>query len=538
MMLGTVDAQLNFDDMTGGCEPSAQMQCGGHGACDPVARTCACDEWWSQRSDFVDSQDCPTSLIAIYVLWGLNIAEIIWVLYSTSYVLVARAENYFEQRRLKKDYSLWKNKGLIAVMIYFGVSLPSQLAMAILHMVDPVTRVGFELFPTVLFFFGKVGLYLSSIFLQGPLISAVLHGQPGAKRLVKLNYMLNFGVSTCSIIVGTFAFITFDYFRFNLPKQIEIMRAYYFVQAATLIINGLQAYMVKKWVYKVLDTAKALVSSGDKTESLKRKVGDLQGQIIKQGILQGIIYVIMGAVPFLINKHAYFLPLSWLAMPIIGKRLAFQFDLDKAGAKTIAARLGLKKSSAFDNSTTGSKKRKEGDISFNADITQSENPSFMQGSQFGSTVQPVDDKQGKTGKKNAKQAQLVLSVAISDEEGGMQEIMSEENTALKEKFTEFVRGRYATEALVLYDECAKYQAMARSGASQDQLREMGKKIVDAHVREDAPQPVDMPDDMRKELIAAQSHQTFTAQTFDKAKGMAFDLLKSNFYHHFAKSYLT
>ena len=287
----SVDAQLNLNNLSGGCDPlvDASQQCGGHGRCESLHQTCTCDDLWSQKSDFVDSQDCPTSVVAMYVLWGVNILEILWVLYSTAYVLVARAENYFEQRRLKRDYGLWKNKGLIAVLIYFLIGLPSHLIMAILHMVDPLTRVGFDTFPTILFFLGKVGLYLSSIFLQGPLIAAVLHGQPEHKGLVRLNYGLNIAVSCASILVGSFAFITLDHFQSNLPKQIEIMRAYYYTQAATLLVNGIQAFLVKKWVFAALDTAKALVSSGDKTEHLKRKVGNLQGQIIKQGIIQGII---------------------------------------------------------------------------------------------------------------------------------------------------------------------------------------------------------------------------------------------------------
>jgi hypothetical protein len=287
----SVKAQVNFGDLSGGCDPtlSPSDQCGGHGVCESLTRTCTCAEFWSEKADFISAQDCPTSTIAIYVLWGINILEIVWVLYSTAYVLLARAENYLEQRRVKRDYSLWKNKGLIAVMIYFLFGLPSHLTMAILHMVDPVTRIGFDVFPTILFLFGKAGLYMSSIFLQGPIIAAVLHGQPQSKGLVRLNYCLNVAVSSASIIVGTFAFITYDHYQGNIPKQIEIMRAYYFAQAATLLANGMQAYLVKKWVFAALDTARALVSSGDKTEHLKRKVGNLQGQIIKQGIIQGLV---------------------------------------------------------------------------------------------------------------------------------------------------------------------------------------------------------------------------------------------------------
>ena len=223
-----------------------------------------------------------------------------------------------------------------------------------------------------------------------------------------------------------------------------------------------------------------------------------------------------------LTSHLYI-----LAMPIIGKRLAFQFDLDKAGAKTIAARLGLKKSSAFDNSTTGSKKRRDGDNSFNMDATQTDNNSYQQGSQFGSTTGEIRKKQAKTGQ--------VLSVALSDEEGGMQEILTEEKSALRDKFTEFVRSKYATEALVLYDACVRYQNLAQSGASKDELSKVGCEIIATHIMEGASQPVDMSATLRDSVLKLEQENSFDSKSFDQVKMMAFDLLKSNFYQHFAKT---
>ena len=161
--------------------------------------------------------------------------------------------------------------------------------MAVLHMVDPEVRVGFEIFPTILFFLAKSGLYFASIFLQGPLLATVLRGNDAVKHVVKNNYILNFLVSAGSITVGGFAFITMMHFRNDLTTQISIMRAYYFCQAGCLLFNSAQAYFVKKSVFKTLDKAQAIVSSSDKTESIKRKIGDLQKTVIKQGFIQGAI---------------------------------------------------------------------------------------------------------------------------------------------------------------------------------------------------------------------------------------------------------
>ena len=108
-----VKADFNFASSSGACDPNITVQCGGHGTCNPVNLKCTCDDLWSTAADFIESEDCPTSLIGIYILWAINVIEILWVIYGTSYVLVARLENFFEQRKKTQDYTLWKNKGLM-----------------------------------------------------------------------------------------------------------------------------------------------------------------------------------------------------------------------------------------------------------------------------------------------------------------------------------------------------------------------------------------------------------------------------------------
>lgn len=158
----------------GGCDQNNSYSCSNNGIC-LANSTCLCNEFWSQHADFVNVQDCPTSVIGIYILWGFSILEILWIIYSTAYVLVARAENFFEQKKKNSVYSLWKNKGLMfvalifsyfddyflstnktrfisAVILYFGICLPSHTIMCIIKMINPVSRIGFDIFPTILFF--------------------------------------------------------------------------------------------------------------------------------------------------------------------------------------------------------------------------------------------------------------------------------------------------------------------------------------------------------------------------------------------------
>lgn len=96
------------------CDANSSAVCGGNGQCNPATLRCECDAWWSTESDFIASTaDCPTSLVGMYVLWGLNLVEIVWVLYTTLYVITARVELFLETRKKNPAATLWKNKGLL-----------------------------------------------------------------------------------------------------------------------------------------------------------------------------------------------------------------------------------------------------------------------------------------------------------------------------------------------------------------------------------------------------------------------------------------
>ncbi|KAH9258070.1 hypothetical protein BASA81_003633 [Batrachochytrium salamandrivorans] len=179
------------------------------------------------RTLFIPPQIAPTSLVGMYVLWGLNLVEIVWVLYTTLYVITARVELFLETRKKNPTATLWKNKGLLMLV-------------------------------------------------QGPLIHAVLKGNLVTRRLVKINYVCNFFVSAMSILVGALPFVTLGQFvqnGGNTADQIAIMRAYYFAQASCLLINAMQALVVKRMIFKALDRVHGVVTSSDnKTAKIKQKL--------------------------------------------------------------------------------------------------------------------------------------------------------------------------------------------------------------------------------------------------------------------------
>jgi len=292
------------------CGPNS-VSCGTDGQC-------VCADGWSTDIDFLDVQYCNTSVIAMYVLWALNLVVCFWVLYKSFGIIIARFENFFEQRKTKKNYTLFQNKGLIAVIFSFGISMPSQIIMAILHLVQPTTRIGFDVFPTILFFTAKFGFYIAVLFFQGPMLAVTLRGDPTKRNIVRLGYIANSVSSILAIIIGGLPFIT--YVSYNGPgfitEQLAVMQAYYFLQTFAMFINLVLAIVIMKKVNAALNRAQDLVSNDEKknknNSSIRQKVNDLQKSSAIQASLQGTLYLLFGAIPFLWTAHAYFLPISWI----------------------------------------------------------------------------------------------------------------------------------------------------------------------------------------------------------------------------------
>ena len=307
--IGNAHGFIDFDNLEAPCDDSIGRNCGGNGQC--INGSCLCDNLWSKDTDFVQFEDCATSFIGIWVLWAVNIVFLIWVYYKSTSVILLRFEVFFETKKSRKGYGLMQNKGLIAVIMYFGISTPFHLIMSILHFVEPATRVGFDVLPTICFFFGKLGLYLAIFIVQSTMFATTLKGDRTKQSLIKLNTMFHLINSSMSILIGTFGFITLGAFQNEPGTQVQIMRAYYFCQGLTLLGNGTGCFIIKKMVNQALSRVQD-ISSGQRQESIRKKINELQDAGIKQGFLQGTIYILMGGIPFFINKHGYFLPISWI----------------------------------------------------------------------------------------------------------------------------------------------------------------------------------------------------------------------------------
>jgi len=541
-------------------ECAADSDCGMYASCDSQTQLCRCDPLWSTNADFYLNQECALSIVGIYILWAVNLALLLWVGWKCAFIVLARIENFLEQRRKKKDYKLWTNKGLIAVIVYFGLCYPAHFIMCVAHLAgDPTMRVGFDLLPTMCFFLAKIGLYVSSMFLQGPFLASTLKSFPLYKSLVNKNYFSNVALSCMSIFLGCLPLIIYGSFQSVgfLSSQIAILEFYYFVQGAVLGLNAVQAYIIRLLVFKRLDAARKYLGNQDQTQSMKAKISAFQDVLIRQGLIQMVVYVLMGAIPFFLNKHAYFLPLSWLIMPILGKNLAFQINLDKGNTRSLMERFGIKRTgtgtgtgtSGKDSSNAAANTKREAkpgsrtrmpDGTFIDSVNPLSAMSVVSPSDFDSSTParisarlgPGSPTKMSSSSKKKKAERANSSVHSSSTARSFADLISS-NSDLRQQFEAFVRSKYASEGLSLLDMSSEFHHLGKNPkTSQKKLDQLGKMICEKHLMLDSPHGVDMPAALIAFVLDQYKARHFERNAFDAIRGVAFHEIKDNFYFAF------
>lgn len=138
--------------------------CSDHGTC--ILETCFCDDGFSGRSDFVNTEgvDCQINLQAIRIIWGISLAT------SCVYIAqsVPRIKLRFQQALVTKaakeaqgkKYSWTANRGLMAMLWWSALVVPALLIYPILKIVrTDEEHVARTFWATYFFATGKVGFY-------------------------------------------------------------------------------------------------------------------------------------------------------------------------------------------------------------------------------------------------------------------------------------------------------------------------------------------------------------------------------------------
>jgi len=334
LVLGTVSANM-------GCEvvdvvPEFLNQnnllgvCSGAGQCERA--TCVCNEGYTGLSDILnsDGEDCQINILAVRCLWAFNL---VW-----TFLLIGRSlprirlkySQFLITKKLKEDIglptSIFHNRGMMSVIFVFGVCLPAVIAYSIMSLINPDLKIGLNFLPTFLHAIARTGFYMGVCFFQPLLFTTLFRSKSYkklARRLILINEWGTFFVCVGSSVLGFVPFITL--YGTDDAKGFLAITVWYLLMFGTVLMLtclGIQAGYLWYKVEKVL-TRSHDVSKSDRILQIKGALVDTQRESLRQAVLQGIIYMTFCLWGFLFNKYTYYLPIGWLAYPLIAKKIAF-----------------------------------------------------------------------------------------------------------------------------------------------------------------------------------------------------------------------
>jgi len=304
--------------------------CSGNGFCNNSK--CICDKGWTGLSDFVNTEglDCQIYDPAVRGLWAFDILLASIVLVKSASRVKARWENFLAGRRMARErgrhYTILENKPLIASIFYWFVLFPCLILFAIVRITKSDERVGVTFGVTFFFLMCKFGFYMAGFYFYTSLFEAVLKGaiirQSGLRTdsLIKANYMFAALGAVISISAGILPFISLGLNDFKSSQAIWV--SYLIFLFLSLVWYTAQGVYIRLKVKEVFGLSYKL-SKNQTLKEIQNKLEDMQKALIIQASVQMIFFLCFFMVPFLWNKHDYFLPMSWITYVVLGKKLAF-----------------------------------------------------------------------------------------------------------------------------------------------------------------------------------------------------------------------
>lgn len=183
------------------------------------------------------------------------------------------------------------------------------------------SQLGLDAAATTLFFFVKAGFYVCVYCIQPALIATIAQGTTGTRVIVLRTKRTSAVLSTMGVVASAYPFITL--FASNGRDTTAVVVFYLFFGTTVLHVTGLglQAWDTKRAIIAVLDKSLALQPS-DTTIEVKDKLVALQRSAILQSSTQVILWLAFIVLSPLALRYDYTVPVVWVTLSILGKRLA------------------------------------------------------------------------------------------------------------------------------------------------------------------------------------------------------------------------
>lgn len=195
-------------------------------------------------------------------------------------------------------------------------------AFAILKMANPErSQIGLDPGATFLFFTAKAGLYFCIWCIQPALIATIAQGTRGTRSIVRRAYRVSGVLSGMGVLASFFPFLTL---MFSDGKDSTAVAVFYLFFGTTVLhvsCLGVQAWDTKRSITEVLERSVAAQHS-EKTAQVKSRLVALQNEAMRQSSMQVALWLSFLLLSPLAHRHDYCVPLAWVALSVLGKRLA------------------------------------------------------------------------------------------------------------------------------------------------------------------------------------------------------------------------
>lgn len=307
-----------------GIWPFSSTDCAGVGTCAfSLAfgrNTCTCPAGYTGLSDFYvtsDVTDCQLSLVAVQVLWAINL--FFCVLSIPLCGVRARKLLRLQRDRARArgvPFRAWENVSLMAITPYTFAGLPAQMGLGILRIATPNTHIGVDWSATILWWILRLSWHCVLFSFQPTLLATLLRSQKNldAEPIIRLNFAGAFVMFWVGLSVqfAAAAPIVLPVDPFNpVPAQIAAV-LFYFGSFVVLFGSGMQAIYINNQAQKLLDKATDARSLWVRSNLLL-----LQRNFSFAFTAQGLVSLAFGVLPWLWHLHDYQFPVTCIAFPLL-----------------------------------------------------------------------------------------------------------------------------------------------------------------------------------------------------------------------------
>ena len=266
--------------------------------------------------------DCQINTVAIRILWAICLTESILLFLITIRYYLSLYRKHLrvqaEARSRGTKYTLFQNKGLLAVTPYIYVSFPAHTAFAIMKIVNPDATIGSTWLATILWIIFRLAYYLSGYILQPNLLESILKSQKNLAGVLRSNWIaagvhLFFATSAAITAIPVNALGISNPF-FPVEGFISVA-VYLLIHSLGFGMQALQCKYLEITVNKILDQSYHLTKD-ERTKRIRDKLTNVQNSLFKVSIFQFLLYLVFGVLVFSWRYHQYLLLFSWMLPPL------------------------------------------------------------------------------------------------------------------------------------------------------------------------------------------------------------------------------